>query len=166
MTCERDWAHDPDWFSVCVLQLSVSGSAPVQRSTLVTFSLLANVFSGWQCERVKAGKPSSQLSLAVDLKLVFLLTFLVPSPSISGVLDAGAQSMLGAMQTDRLKAFIWLSLALPWMQCSTAITCRSRSRFSLGKRWSNLRGRECDRWREGRKDGKKEREEGGGHHVN
>lgn len=70
---------------------------------------------------------------------VFILTFLVPSPSISGVLGAGDQSMLGAMQTDRLKAFIWLSWALRWIHCSTAITCRSRSRFSLGRRWSNLR---------------------------
>lgn len=38
-----------------------------------------------------------------------LVTFLVPSPSISGVLGAGDQSILGAMQTDKLKAFIWLS---------------------------------------------------------
>lgn len=76
---------------------------------------------------------------------VILLTFFVPSPSISGVLGAGAQSMLGAMQTDKLKAFIWLSWALPWIQCSTAITCRSRSRFSLGRRWSNLRERRTER---------------------
>lgn len=85
-----------------------------------------------------------------------LLTFLVPSPSISGLLDAGAQSMLGAMQTDRLKAFIWLSWALPWMQCSMAITCRSRSRFSLGRWCSNLTGRVglTKRRKEGQKEGK------------
>lgn len=62
----------------------------------------------------------------------------MPSPSISGVLGAGAQSMLGAMHTDRLKAFIWLSCAFPWMHCSTATTWRSRSRLSAGSRWSSL----------------------------
>lgn len=69
---------------------------------------------------------------------VLFFTFFVASPSTSGLLEAGGQIKLGAMQTERLKAFIWLSWAFPCMQCSTAITWRSRSKFSLGRRWSNL----------------------------
>lgn len=53
---------------------------------------------------------------------VLFFTFFVASPSTSGLLEARGQIMLGAMQTERLKAFIWLSWALPCMQCSTPIT--------------------------------------------
>lgn len=47
------------------------------------------------------------------------LTFLINSLSISGVEDTGGQSRLGAMQTARLKAFIWFSSDRISMPCST-----------------------------------------------
>lgn len=65
-------------------------------------------------------------------------TFLAPSPSSSGLLKAGPESMLGAMQMARLKAFIWLSWEWRWTRWSTASTCFSSSKFPLGKRPTNL----------------------------
>lgn len=47
------------------------------------------------------------------------LTFLINSLSISGVEDTGGQSRLGAMQTARLKAFIWFSSDRISIPCST-----------------------------------------------
>ena len=82
---------------------------------------------------------SREGNLQKSLRFGSILTFLVASPSPRGLQGAGVHSMLGAMHTDRLKAFIWLSSAFPWIQWSTATTCLRSNRFSLGRRWTNLR---------------------------